>query len=51
MFRHLLSVFAMLVTQLKLDLKLGIGDRELGLGIVSMRVRSTVFYLKSPFKT
>ncbi|WP_293257168.1 MULTISPECIES: hypothetical protein [unclassified Microcoleus] len=41
----------MLVTQLKLDLNLGIGDRELALGIVSMGVRSTIFYAKSPFKT
>ncbi|MFS8117251.1 MAG: hypothetical protein ACMG55_01995 [Microcoleus sp.] len=49
MFRHLLYVFAMLVTQSKLDLKLEICDRELALGIVSIGVRSTLFYLKSPF--
>ncbi|WP_255512999.1 MULTISPECIES: hypothetical protein [unclassified Tychonema] len=43
MFRHLVYVFAMLVTQSKLDLNLEICDRELALGSVSIGVRSTLY--------
>ncbi|MEO6860588.1 MAG: hypothetical protein ABI180_03400 [Microcoleus sp.] len=39
------------MTQSNLDLKFELCDRELALAIVSIWVRSTLFYLKSPFKT